>query len=129
MKKLITITLTLFLLTGCGNTITCKTKKGDIREIYKIEYSDNTVTNLKITKTYKFDNKTDFKKYEPTMKYYTTINSENVKNTYKKKNKKYILTQIYNTQELTEEELTKYGLSKNKEELVEDLKNSGLTCK
>ena len=50
MKKLITISLTLLLLTGCGNKITCKTNKDDIRETYKIKYNNNTNSSLQAEK-------------------------------------------------------------------------------
>ncbi len=128
MKKIITISLTLFLLTGCGNTITCKTKKDDISEIYKIKYSENTITDIKTFKTYKFNSKEEFKNFEPMMIYYTKTN-ENIESTYKKKHMKYVLKQVYNIENLSDEELKQYGLSKNKEELINNLKNSGLSCK
>ena len=130
MKKLITISLTLLLLTGCGNKITCKTNKDDIRETYKIKYNNNTITNVETIKTYKFKDKTEFKNFEGIIQYTVKSNSnDKIKSSYKKKNKKYILKQEYNIDNLTEEELTKFGLSKNKEELVNNLKNNGLTCK
>ena len=130
MKKIITITLTLLLLTGCGNKITCKTNKDDIRETYKIKYNNNTITNVETIKTYKFNTKAEFKNYEGIMRHTTVSNTtDNIKSSYKKKNKKYILKQIFDVEKLTDEELTKYGLSKNKEEFVNNLKNNGLKCK
>lgn len=130
MKKIVTISLTLFLLTGCVNTITCKTNQSDIREIYKIKYIDNTVTTVTTTKIYKFDNKEEFKNFETMMKYTVKSNTnDNIKSSYKKKNKKYILKQVYDIENISENDLTKYGLNKNKEEFVNTLKNNGLTCK
>lgn len=128
MKKILITSITLLLLTGCGNKITCKTNKDTVSETYKIEYSDNTITNITTIKTYKFKTKEEFKNFEPMLVYYTKT-GDNIKSSYKKKSKKYILKQEYNIDNLTEEELTKYGLSKNKEELVNNLKNNGLTCK
>jgi len=127
MKKIIII-LTTILLTGCGNKITCKTNKDTISETYKIEYSDNTITNITTIKTYKFKTKEEFKNFEPMLVYYTKT-GDNIKSSYKKKNKKYILKQEYNIENISDEKLKQYGLSKNKEELINNLKNNGLTCK
>lgn len=130
MKKLITISITLLLLTGCGNKIICKTNKDTISETYTIKYSDNTVTKVTTEKTYRFDSKDEFKNFEPMMQYIIKSNTDdNIKSSYKKKNKKYILKQEYKVENISEEDLIKYGLNKNKEELVNNLKNNGLTCK
>lgn len=130
MKKLIAISLTIFLLTGCGNKIICKTSKDNVSETYTIEYSDNNVTKVTTQKTYKFDSKQEFKNFEGIMEYIVKLNkNENVESTYKKKFKKYILKNIYTIENMSEEDLTKYGLSNNKEDLVNNLKNNGLTCK
>ena len=120
----------LFLLTGCGNKITCKTIKSDVSEVYKIKYNDNIITNIETIKTYKFKDKSEFKNYEPMMQYTVKSNTDdNVKSSYKKKYKKYILKQVYDIGNIDDDDLLKYGLSKNKEELINNLKNSGLTCK
>ena len=130
MKKIIIIFLMLFLLTGCGNKITCKTIKSDVSEVYKIKYNDNIITNIETIKTYKFKDKSEFKNYEPMMQYTVKSNTDdNVKSSYKKKYKKYILKQVYDIGNIDDDDLLKYGLSKNKEELINNLKNSGLTCK
>ena len=130
MKKLITISITLLLLTGCGNNIICKTNKDTISETYTIEHSDNTVTKVTTKKTYKFNSKDEFKSFEPMMQYIIKSNTDdNIKSSYKKKIKKYILKQEYKVENMSDEDLINYGLNKNKEELVNNLKNSGLTCK
>lgn len=130
MKKLIIISLTLLLLTGCGNTIICKTTGGKITEEYKIKYNKNEITNLTTKKTYKLDTKEQFEKFESIVQYNVKASTApNVTAKYKKKNKKYILIQEYNVEKMTEEELNKYSLNKNKDEFVNNLKNSGLTCK
>ena len=130
MKKLITVSLILFLLTGCGKTIICKTKEGNVEEEYNIKYSGNDITKLSIKKTYKFDDVESFENFENTINYTVlSLKQNNIQTSYKKKNKKYILKQVYNIKNTNEEELKQYGLSKNKEEFVNNLKNNGLTCK
>ena len=130
MKKIIIISTTLLLLTGCGNTIICKTTGGKIIEEYNIKYNKNEITNLTTKKTYKLDTKEQFKNFESIIQYTVKANtSENITAKYKKKNKKYILIQDYNINKMSEEESIKLGVSKNKEELVNRLKNNGLTCK
>ena len=69
MKKLITVSLILFLLTGCGKTIICKTKEGNVEEEYNIKYSGNDITKLSIKKTYKFDDVESFENFENTINY------------------------------------------------------------
>ena len=129
MKKIIILT-TLILLTGCGNTIICKTKDGNIKEEYKIEYKNNDITKITINKTYKFDNKEDFKKVEGIIQYSVKLGtSDNVTSKYKKKNKKYILIQEYNVLKMNEEELEKFNITANKEEYINKQKSDGLTCK
>ncbi len=129
MKKIIILT-TLILLTGCGNTIICKTKDGNIKEEYKIEYKNNDITKITINKTYKFDNKEDFKKVEGIIQYSVKLGtSDNVTSKYKKKNKKYILIQEYNVSKMNEEELEKFNIIANKEEYINKQKSDGLTCK
>lgn len=128
-KIIITISLLLFL-TGCGNKITCKTTKDLITEEYEIKYNNDTVTTVKLLKTYKFNTKAEFKNYEGIMRHTAVSNTtDNIKSSYKKKNKKYILKQIFDVEKLSDEELTKYGLEKNKEKLIDNLKNNGLKCK
>ena len=130
MKKIILTTLTLILLTGCGNKIICKTKDGDVSEKYKITYKENEITNIEIQKTYKFSDKKEYNAFEKIVKQITTQEkNENIEISYKKKNKKYIITQKYNIPSISEEELKEHGLSKNKEELINNLKNNGLKCK
>lgn len=130
MKKLITVSLILFLLTGCGKTIICKTKEGNVEEEYNIKYSGNDITKLSIKKTYKFDDVESFENFENTINYTVlSLKQNNIQTSYKKKNKKYILKQVYNIKNTNEEELKQYGLSKNKEELLNNLKTSGLICK
>lgn len=130
MKKLILISLTLLVLTGCGNKIKCKTTGGKIIEEYNIKYNKNEITNLTTKKTYKLDTKEQFKNFESIVQYNVKASTApNVTAKYKKKNKKYILIQEYNVEKMTEEELNKYSLNKNKDEFVNNLKNSGLTCK
>lgn len=130
MKKLIIISLTLVLLTGCGNKIICKTQGGKITEKYTIKYSNNQVTKLTTNKTYKLDTKEQFEKFESIIQYNVKASTApNISAKYKKKNKKYILIQDYNIEKMTDEELEKYSLNKNKDEFVNSLKNSGLTCK
>jgi len=130
MKKILIITLTALTLTGCGNTIICKTGKGTITETYKIKYKKDTITNVTTTKTYKFNTKEEANNYEGIMRHTVLLNkNENIEITYKKKKKKYILTQKYNIENITNEELNQYGLSKNKQELINNLKSDGLTCK
>ena len=130
MKRIILTTLTIILLTGCGNKIVCKTKDGDVSENYTITYKENEITSIENEKKYKFDNKDEFNSFEKIIKKMTTQNkNENIDVSYKKKNKKYILTQKYDIKNIEEETLKKYGLSKNKEELINNLKNNGLTCK
>lgn len=130
MKKLITISLILFLLTGCCKTIICKTKEGNVEEEYNIKYSGNDITKLSIKKTYKFDDVESFENFENTINYTVlSLKQNNIQTSYKKKNKKYILKQVYNIKNTNEEELKQYGLSKNKEELLNNLKNNGLICK
>jgi len=129
MKKILIIT-TLLLLTGCGNTIICKTTGGKIIEEYNIKFNKNEITNLTTKKTYKLDTKEQFKNFESIIQYNVkSSTSENVTAKYKKKNKKYILIQEYNINKMDADELNKYGLNKNKEEYVNNLKNSGLKCK
>lgn len=129
MKKLL-ILITVLLLTGCGNTITCKTNGGKISEKYKIKYNNNEITNLKTIKSYNFDTKEQFEKFESIVQYNVKAGTaDNITSKYKKKNKKYILIQDYNIEKMTEEELNEYGLNKNKNEFVNNLKDSGLKCK
>lgn len=129
MKKLIILT-TLLLLTGCGNTITCKTKDGNIKEEYYIKYSGNDITKITTKKTYKFDDKEEFKSFESIVQYSVKAStSDNITSKYKKKNKKYILIQDYDIKNMSDEQLTKYSINKNKEEYVNKLKSDGLTCK
>lgn len=130
MKKILITSITLLLLTGCGNKIICKTNKDTISETYTIKYNDNNVTKVITEKTYKFNSKDEFKSFEPMMQYIIKSNTDdNIKSSYKKKNKKYILKQEYNVENMSEQDLKKNGLNKNKEELINNLKNSGLTCK
>ena len=129
MKKILLIT-TLLVLTGCGNTIICKTTGGKITEEYKIKYNKNEITNLTTKKTYKLDTKEQFEKFESIVQYNVKASTApNVTAKYKKKNKKYILIQEYNINKMGADELNKYGLNKNKEEYVNRLKNNGLKCK
>ena len=122
----------LSLLTGCGNKITCKISSSDksITEQYNIKYEGDKITSLKNKKTYKFNNKEEFKKFEAIMIHYTkTLNNDNTKINYKKKNKKYILNTNYNLDKIDEDESIELGISKNKEELINKLKDSGFKCK
>ena len=129
MKKILIIT-TLLVLTGCGNTIICKTTGGKIIEEYNIKYNKNEITNLTTKKTYKLDTKEQFEKFESIVQYNVKASTApNVTAKYKKKNKKYILIQEYNINKMGADELNKYGLNKNKEEYVNRLKNNGLKCK
>ena len=129
MRKVL-ILLGIFLLTGCGNTLTCKTGKSDVSEVYKIEYSGNDITGISVKKIYKFDNKNDFKSFEGIIQYNVKADSVNkVKSSYKKKRKKYILKQVFNIDNLSDEDLTRYGLSKNKDTLIDKFRSNGLTCK
>lgn len=129
MKKLLILT-TLILLTGCGNTIICKTKGGNIKEEYYIKYNGNDITKITTKKIYKFDNKEDFKKMEGIIQYSVKLGtSDNVTSKYKKKNKKYILIQEYNISKMSEEQLKNSKVSNNKEEYINKLKSDGLTCK
>lgn len=130
MKKIITISTLLLLLTGCGNTIICKTKNGDIKEEQHIKYNGNNITKITTKKIYKFKNKEDFKKMEGIIKYSVKLGtSDNVTSSYKKKNKKYILTQEYNISKMSEDQIKKSNVSNNKEEYINELKSTGLTCK
>lgn len=129
MKKLIIIG-TAILLTGCGNKILCKTTGGKIKEEYNIKYQNNEIIKLTTKKTYKLDTKEQFEKFESIVQYNVKASTtNNIIAKYKKKNKKYILIQEYDIKKMTDEELDKHGLSKNKTELVNNLKNSGLVCK
>src|SRR5574344_1481865 len=111
MKKILIIT-TLLLLTGCGNTIICKTTGGKIIEEYNIKFNKNEITNLTTKKTYKLDTKEQFKNFESIIQYNVkSSTSENVTAKYNKKNKKYILIQEYNINKMDADELNKYGLN------------------
>lgn len=130
MKKIITIAVLLLMITGCDNVIICKTKGGNIKEEYSIKYSGNDITKITTKKIYRFDNKEEFKNFESIVQYSVKANiSNNVTAKYKKKNKKYILIQEYNIKNMSEEELTKYSINKNKEEYINKLKLDGLICK
>lgn len=129
MKKSLII-ISALLLTGCGNKIVCKTTAGTITEKDKIEYKQNEITKITTVKTYSFEEKEDFEQFEGIIQY--NVKAGTTKNTeakYKKKNKKYILTQTYNVSNMDDAELTKLAINKNKDEYVNNLKNSGLTCK
>ena len=129
MKKSLII-ISVLLLTGCGNKIVCKTTAGTITEKDKIEYKQNEITKITTVKTYSFEEKEDFEQFEGIIQY--NVKAGTTKNTeakYKKKNKKYILTQTYNVSNMDDAELTKLAINKNKDEYVNNLKNSGLTCK
>ena len=129
MKKLLILT-TLILLTGCGNTIICKTKDGNIKEEYYIKYNGNDITKITTKKIYKFNNKEDFKKMAGIIQYSVKLGtSDNVTSKYKKKNKKYILIQEYDISKMDEEQLKKQNVSNDKEEYINKLKSEGLTCK
>lgn len=129
MKKISVILATL-VLTGCGNKIVCKTTAGSITEKDTIEYKQNEITKITTVKTYSFEEKDDFEQFEGIIQY--NVKAGTTKNTeakYKKKNKKYILTQIYRVSDMDESELTKLAINKDKDEYVKNLENSGLTCK
>ena len=129
MKKLIIIGAAI-LLTGCGNKIVCKTTGGKIKEEYNIKYQNNEITKLITKKKYKLDTKEQFEKFESIVQYNVKASTtNNITAKYKKKKKKYILIQEYDIKKMTDEELDKHGLSKNKNEVVDSLKNSGLVCK
>ena len=130
MKKLLIISITLILLTGCGNKITCKTNGGKITEEYTVKYKNNEIIKLTTQKTYKFDTKEQFEKFESIVQYNVKAGTaNNITSKYKKKNKKYILIQDYNIEKMTDEELEGYSLNKSKTEFINNLKDSGLTCK
>lgn len=129
MKKIIILTIIVLLMTGCSNTITCKTKNSDVQEEYNIKYKNNNISKITIKKTYKFTDKKEFEQFETFVKYNASKENENIKSSYKKKNKKYIIKQIYNVEKMTDDELNKHSLIKNKEEFVNNLKDNGLTCK
>ena len=61
--------------------------------------------------------------------YTKTLKNDNTKINYKKKNKKYILNTNYNLDKIDEDESIELGISKNKEELINKLKDSGFKCK
>ena len=128
MKRIVVLSL-LFLLTGCG-TITCRTGNGSVSEIYKIKYSGNSVNGVTVLKSYSFSSNDDFKNFEPMMKHYVRLYSnDNVDVSYVKKGKKYILKQVYDIKNISDFDLVQYGLKKNKSELVDSLKSNGLSCK
>lgn len=129
MKKIIILTIIVLLMTGCSNTITCKTKNSDVQEEYNIKYKNNNISKITIKKTYKFTDKKEFEQFETFVKYNASKENENIKSSYKKKNKKYIIKQIYKVEKMTDDELNKHSLNKNKEEFVNNLKDNGLTCK
>lgn len=129
MKKSLII-ISALLLTGCGNKIVCKTTAGTITEKDTIKYKQNEITKITTVKTYSFEEKEDFEQFEGIIQY--NVKAGTTKNTeakYKKKNKKYILTQTYNVSNMDDAELAKLAINKNKDEYVNNLKNSGLTCK
>lgn len=128
MKKIIVLGL-VFLLTGCG-TITCRTGNGSVSEVYKIKYSGNAVNEVIVLKSYSFTSDDEFNNFEPMVKHYVRIYSnDNVGVSYKKKSKKYILKQVYDVKSMSDSDLIQYGLMKNKSELVNGLKSNGLSCK
>lgn len=134
MKKILILLIPLILLTGCSKRITCKSSgEADeltITQLYKINYKGENVTNVYSEKTYKFNDKEQFKNFENLMNYtVSSLQQDNVEVTYKKKNKKYVLIQKYNTEKLTDEQLIESGLHRNKDELINSLKENGLECK
>lgn len=129
MKKSLAV-ISILLLTGCGNKITCKTENGPIEQKFEISYKEDEIQTIKTTKTYKFTDKEEFKSYESVIQYTVKAEmSDNVTTKYKKKNKKYLLIKEYNIQKMNEEELKKVNMSRSKSEIIENFENSGLTCK
>jgi Cft2 family RNA processing exonuclease len=129
MKKTLVI-LSALLLTGCGNKIVCKTTDGAVTEKDTIKYKQNEITKITTVKTYSFEDKEEFEEFEGIIQYGVKAGtSKNTEASYKKKNKKYILTQIYNVSDMDQTELDKLAINKNKDEYVKNLENSGLTCK
>ena len=133
MKKIIALT-TLILLTGCSKTLTCTSKGSSetstITQTYKINYEENTVKNIKVEKTYKFEDETVFNNFKNILNYTVeSKNNENISASYKEKNKKYILSEKYNVEKLDAETLTQNDLSSDLEQLKQILENNGLECK
>lgn len=135
MKKTVSIIMLsmLLLLTGCTKQMTC-TSKGNADDItiiqeYKIKYEKNVIKNISAEKIYKFENKEKFESFENLMDYTASQQQENIEIEYKKKNKKYILKQKFDMEKLSDEQVEKYGLTKDKDTFVNSLKESGLQCK
>lgn len=133
MKKIIILT-TILLLTGCSKTLTCSSKgsseKSTITQTYKINYEENKVKNIKVEKTYQFEDEQTFKNFENVLKFTVQAkNNENITSSYKSKNKKYTLSEKYNVEKLDDETLIQNGLSSDLEQLKQTLKNNGLECK
>jgi hypothetical protein len=130
MKKIIVLSFLLFSLTGCGNTMVCKTKDTSISEKYVIKYDDSKIVGLKTEKVYKFETSDEFKSFEVFMKHTENSNdNDNVEVSYKKKNKKYILTRVYKLDKISDDELSDLGISIDKDTMINVLKNKGLSCK
>lgn len=133
MRKIILL-ITLLLITGCSKNVICKSSGSNedisITQEYKINYEDNNVTNISSKKTYKFEDEQQFENFENLMNYTVSmLKQDNVDASYKKKNKKYILTEKYSVQELDDEKIITLGLSKNLDELKQKMQENGLECK
>ena len=133
MKKIIKLLALTLLLSGCSNKIVCKTNNDNNNSVnikYIIKYDDNGLTNIITEKTYSFNTKEERESFEPFINYTINIsNADNIKTSYKKKNKKYILIQKYDVNSISEDILLKNGLKKDKDDLLKYLSDSGLTCK
>ncbi|MBP3920847.1 MAG: hypothetical protein J6D28_04705 [Bacilli bacterium] len=131
MKKIIVLVITLIFITGCGNKIVCRTNNDNsVSEIYEISYVDDNVTDIINRKIYRFDNKEEFNNFENLMNYKVESNgNNNVKISYKKKNKKYILISEYDVDLLSDQQLKQFGLSRSLSDLKGSLMEYGLSCK
>lgn len=133
MKNKLIILAVLILLTGCNNKITCKTE-GSTEELkteqtYKISTKNNSITKVEVKKTYSFKTQNKFENFENLMKKTVETKDENIKSSYKKKNKEYTLTEVYNIENMTDERLEELNIKRSKKEYIDILKSQGLTCK
>jgi len=142
MKKglgVIVSVILIMLMAGCGDRepkVVCTsdaTNNGmTIKQEYILKYSGKNITNVVVTKSYAFDNNDNFKTFgtviDNTVSNMNEMKKEYITFTSTKENKKYTTKLDVEMAKITDDELTKLGLSKELSKLEETLENQGLVC-
>lgn len=140
---IIAIVIMVFVLMAISKTFIIKTSKiicssngttnnPKISQEYIIKYNKNDITNMKITKTYKYNDSYKFDKFEMiynnTLSNYKSLGNSNLSYTGSVSNDTYKIILNVNVSKSKKEDLEKLDFNKNLNSMKTALENQGLIC-